>query len=265
MCQVDSLQPPVVHAPPAGAAAAASATSSPSGAVALPSPTRPGARQSTRVGGAGTSPPTRSPSSGTAGSISSGGHTGPMSHAFVPPFGLPVHLSKAPPLYHNHEGSEGSPPFRSAASGPAGVASSGSCPGVYQCTWGCCPFDPPAVFASVGRGLAFALLELAGGTVAREGPSIAHPQVCASYEPFCAMTGMFCPATHAHYNPLSLPLARPAYPVRGRSLWSTSTSASESPGRNSLAKRRQPAPVEPHRVWRRSAYSGRARAIRSLG
>eukprot|EP01138_Halocafeteria_seosinensis_P004023 gb/GECG01004114.1/.p1 GENE.gb/GECG01004114.1/~~gb/GECG01004114.1/.p1 ORF type:complete len:1007 (+),score=96.04 gb/GECG01004114.1/:1-3021(+) len=33
----------------------------------------------------------------------------------------------------------------------------------FHCPWGTCPFDPPAVFAGVGRAVVFAIVELSGG------------------------------------------------------------------------------------------------------
>lgn len=36
--------------------------------------------------------------------------------------------------------------------------------GAYVCPWGTCHADPPSAFAAVGRGMAFALLDISGGT-----------------------------------------------------------------------------------------------------
>ena len=77
---------------------------------------------------------------------------------FSSPFGFhstpPSHSAAgvAVPLYEEH--------FHAARQTHPGATHASA---QYACGWGTCPHDPPAAFAAVGRGLAFAMLELSGG------------------------------------------------------------------------------------------------------
>lgn len=137
MCQVDSLQPPLV---PVGVSAAASSSLKAQGPA-------PHSHQATTALAAST-------------------------YAFHPPLGFPAvspvvaaaAAPRPPPSKGTPQQQQPVPP--SSAEGK--VSATTLSPPAYACTWGTCPHDPPAVFASLGRGLAMALLEMAGGTAARE-------------------------------------------------------------------------------------------------
>jgi hypothetical protein len=109
-------------------------------------------------------------------------HSKPMAYPYMcqvdslqPPIGVLAHAGKA----------SGARPASSAGVStssshfitPFGISMLGPTTSPLTCAWGSCPNDPPAVFACVGRSVAFALLDLIGASVAREsgGSSIHVP------------------------------------------------------------------------------------------
>lgn len=73
------------------------------------------------------------------------------SKAFLPPFGFPDVPT------NTRDTNTRDRMFHSSGSSSKHVTST------FHCPWGTCPFDPPAVFAGVGRAVVFALVELSGG------------------------------------------------------------------------------------------------------
>jgi hypothetical protein len=73
------------------------------------------------------------------------------SYAARNPYSCQVDSLQPPPSCESY-----TPPFGFHCEPPKGTS--------FVCPWGTCPNDPPSVFAAVGRGLAFALLDISGGT-----------------------------------------------------------------------------------------------------